>query len=274
VYGRRNGKTPRRNRVLLRETTVYVDGLRSQSYDIGRAGTLKGLGGERPIGFVELPKALGDLLDVVPFLLDWKRRERLADPVRWPAELRGPLNENDSLPRVHDVLCVQALAGKDVHGWLRRYTSKDKIWRARRKFEDRWLDFVQEHGPLGTETDPNDFGSLATYLAEWAAHVEQQPVAVDLPDVVAMRTCKTERVRGYLRQIVRVDGQWRSPSLFGALAFAICERKQLGFSYGVCENPLCERTFVKTRADSNDPGKRHRHCSTPCRVAANRAKRA
>ncbi|MBW2210851.1 MAG: hypothetical protein JRG67_07355 [Deltaproteobacteria bacterium] len=160
-----------------------------------------------------------------------------------------------------------------MHGWLRRYTSKDNRWRARREFEDHWLNFVQAYGPLGLETNAGEFGVLATDLTVWAAHVDPQSPAVELPEVIAAGTVKTDRVESYLPQVINVDGQWRSPSLYAALAYTICEHRKFGFRFGVCENRLCKRTFVKTRADSKDPEKQHRHCSKPCKQATYRQRK-
>jgi hypothetical protein len=285
VYGSKSGKNPRGNRRALRETTVYVHGLRSQDYELDdHAGVpdgepsphvvrLRGLGDEIPIGIVDLQRALADLFDVSHLLLDSLRRERFADPVRYVADLRGPVYATDPIGRVHDVLWAQALGGVDMHGWLRRYTSKDNRWRARRKFGDRWLDFVLAYGPLGLETNASEFGTLATDLTVWAAHVDPQSPAVELPEVIAAKTAKTDRVESYLPQVTNLDGQWRSPSLYSALAYTICERWKFGFRFGVCEGPLCERTFVKTRADSKEPEKRHRHCSPACKQATYRQRK-
>ena len=270
---------------MLRETTVYVHGLRSQDYELDdHAGVpdgepspnevrLRGLGDEIPFGIVDLQRALADVFDVSHLLLDWLRRERFADPVRYAADLRGPVYATDPIERIHDLSWAQALAGEDMHGWLRRYTSKDNRWRARRKFEDRWLNFVLAYGPLGLETNASEFGVLATDLTVWAAHVDPQSPAVELPKVIAAGTAKTDRVESYLPQVINVDGQWRSPSLYGALAYTICERRKFGFRFGVCESPLCKRTFVKTRADSKDPEKRHRHCSRACKQATYRQRK-
>lgn len=268
------------NARLLRLIPVRAE--RAEYYDVADAepgptprAELIVAGPPVEIGAIDIEAALRDLIQVMRRLLEWQRREmalsvsrnKITNPrVRALAtlelEMRRRMRAVDHT--VFDDSDPRFLA------WLKRYANEDRRFRARLDFENRWIDFAEAYGPLRGELISYDFGKYATDLRSLISEQAGGTPSVDgHAELASMHQTKIAHVQAALSAVSDENVETGMPDTYTALAYAIENRKTFGVRYQTCENKRCERLFIRPRTPTPK-----RHCSTGCRVAANRDKRA
>lgn len=226
------------------------------------------------IGAIDIEAALRDLIQVMRRLLEWQSREMALSVSRnkiTNPRVRALATLELEMRRRMRAVDHAAFDDSDPRflAWLKRYANEDRRFRARLDFENRWIDFAEAYGPLRGELNSYDFGKYATDLRRLISEQTGEAASVDgHAELGPMHQTKLARVQAALSAVSDENVETGMPDTYTALAYAIENRKALGVRYQTCENKRCERLFIPPRTPTPK-----RHCSTACRVAANRDKR-